>query len=128
MGFTTPFLLDLLWHHTGLNNVLRLFLFPSMYAANTLLSVHTGKMPLLHHLLKVIQSLPPLAMSFSWHCQWFLDIPLRCDLQSTVDFAAIPLKWLVSDLLHVSTRNRDRLSLRSKGKISKAPALQRICI
>ncbi|CAO0800782.1 unnamed protein product [Mucor circinelloides] len=103
MGFTTPFLLDLLWHHTGLNNVLRLFLFPSMYAANTLLSVHTGKMPLLHHLLKGIQSLPPLAMSFSWHCLWFLDIPLRCDLQSTVDFAAIPLKWLVSDLLHVST-------------------------
>ncbi|EPB81426.1 hypothetical protein HMPREF1544_11861 [Mucor circinelloides 1006PhL] len=100
MDFTTPFLLDLLSHHTGLNNVLPLFLFPSMYAANTL-SVHTGKMPLLHHLLKSTVS-------------------------SFVDVAVIPLKWVVSDLLHVSTGNRNRLSLRSKGKISKAPALQRI--
>ncbi|KAL7313913.1 hypothetical protein PS15m_007591 [Mucor circinelloides] len=88
------FLLDLLSHHTGLNSALSLFLFPSMYATNTL-PVHTEKMPLLYYLLKFIQKLPPLAMYFSWHCQWFLDIPLRGTLQSTV--SAIPLKWLVSD-------------------------------
>ncbi|KAG1073527.1 hypothetical protein G6F42_025802 [Rhizopus arrhizus] len=84
MDFTTPFLLDLLSHHAGLNNVLPLFLFPSMYVTNTL-SVHTEKMPLLHYLLKVIVLFVALLM--------FSGYP------SSVDVAAIPLKWLVPDFV-----------------------------
>ncbi|KAL7329293.1 hypothetical protein PS15p_207416 [Mucor circinelloides] len=60
-------------------------------------------MPLLYYLLKFIQKLPPLAMYFSWHCQWFLDILLPCALRSTVSFSvdivAIPLEWLASDFV-----------------------------
>ncbi|CEP07110.1 hypothetical protein [Parasitella parasitica] len=61
---------------------------------------------LLHYLLKVIMQLPPLPMSFSWHNRWFSDIPLRCALRSAhssvVALPTIPLKWLVSDILHPS--------------------------
>ncbi|KAG2198565.1 hypothetical protein INT46_007719 [Mucor plumbeus] len=57
--------------------------------------------------------------------QQVLNIPLRCALVSadpSFVMPTIPFKWLVSDLLHLSSRNSNSLSLYTK-KDSKWPLL-----
>jgi hypothetical protein len=113
--FATPFMISLLQLHSGLSSVLPLVMFPDLYAANTL-SLISCKLPMLHQLLLGWKRLPSLTLDGSWHCQWFLDLPLRRTLLSTASarntnytMPDIPVRYLVSDLLQLSPQSNGKL-------------------
>jgi hypothetical protein len=106
--FSTLFMVSLLQLHTGLSSVLPLVMFSDLYTSNTL-ALQSSNMPMLRQLLLGWTRLPDLALNESWHCQWFLDLPLRRALRPAVTetnnqytLPHIPLRYLVSDLLQLS--------------------------
>ncbi|KAI8970539.1 hypothetical protein BDB01DRAFT_855369 [Pilobolus umbonatus] len=95
--FLSPWLVYCFQHYTGHASILPWFMYPKVYSS--LLSSCTS----MSHLNKLLLRLPSLVPYDQWSGRWYLDLPLRSILNTTVSSPVLnpsntPRRYLLSDL------------------------------
>ncbi|KAI8969815.1 hypothetical protein BDB01DRAFT_731864, partial [Pilobolus umbonatus] len=95
--FLSPWVVYCFQHYTGHASILSWFMYPKVYSS--LLSSCTS----MSHLNKLLLRLPSLVPYDEWSGRWYLDLPLRSILNTTVSSPVLnpfnpPRRYLLSDL------------------------------
>lgn len=92
--FLTPWIVRYYYLLTGHHSILPWFLFPKHFKPRLKADDN------MHHLCSLLQKLPPLSLSSTWSPRWLLDLPIRITLPSQHDNSTLPIRYLLSDILH----------------------------